>query len=166
MELIFNEVTIPNEDAAVFMSAYDWPFHTNPNPTVEQASNHLSEAPDTRTFIVGLDGVNIALLRLLELEDIGDGCPVFDLRVAPSYRGRGFGKEIVSWMVQTMFDYYPELHRIEGHTRQDNFAMRSVLAHCGFREEGQLRETWPNPSGQRLDTVIYGILRSELRKQT
>ena len=96
VELTFNEITIPSENAAVFLSAYDWPFYTNPKPTVEQARNHLSDAPDTRTVLVCLDGVNIALLRLLELEDIGDGCPVFDLRVAPSYRGRGFGKKIVS----------------------------------------------------------------------
>ncbi len=166
MDLTFNEISIPNEDAAVFMSAYDWPFHTNPNLTVEQARNHLSEAPDARIFLIGLDRAHIALLRLLDLEDIGDGCPVFDLRVAPIYRGRGFGKKIVAWMVQTMFDFYPELHRIEGYTREDNFAMRSVLAHCGFKEEGQLRETWPIHLGKRLDTIIYGILRSESRNQS
>ena len=166
MELTFKEISIPSEDAAVFLSAYDWPYHTNPKPTVEQARNHLSEALDTRIFLVCLEGVNMALLRLLELEDIGDGCPVFDLRVAPSYRGRSFGKKIVSWMVQTMFDFYPELHRIEGHTRQDNVAMRRVLAQCGFKEEGQLRETWPTPSGKRMDTLIYGILRSESMTQT
>lgn len=95
MELTFDEIIVPNEDAAVFLSAYDWPFHINPKPTVEQARNHLSEAPDTRTLFVCLDGVNIALLPLLELEDIDDGCPVFDLRIAPSYRGRGFGKKCI-----------------------------------------------------------------------
>ena len=166
MELTFKEITMPNQEAALFVSAYDWPFHTNPNPTEEQARNHLCEAPDARTFLIELDGVHIAMLRLLDLEDIGDGCPVFDLRVAATYRGRGFGKRIVSWMVQTMFDFYPELHRIEGHTRQDNLAMRSVLTHCGFKEEGQLRETWPIHMGKRLDTMIYGILRSESRNKS
>ena len=165
MELTFKEITMPNQEAALFMSAYDWPFHTNPNPTEEQARYHLSEAPDARTFLIGLDGAHIAMLRLLDLEDIGDGCPVFDLRVAATYRGRGIGKRIVSWMVQTMFDFYPELHRIEGHTRQDNLAMRSVLTQCGFKEEGQLRETWPIHMGKRLDTMIYGILRSESRNK-
>jgi RimJ/RimL family protein N-acetyltransferase len=103
----------------------------------------------------------IGLIRLLDLGDVVDGSPLFDLRIASEHRGRGYGKRAARWIVDLLFTYYPELHRVEANTRADNAAMQTVLSAVGFTQEGRLRDAWRGADGQWFDTMIYGILRSD-----
>lgn len=98
---------------------------------------------------------------VLTPEDIGEGAPLFDLRVASRHRGCGFGMRATRWTVDHLFTSYPELHRIEAKTRHDNAAMQRVLSDAGFTHEGRLRDAWRSDEGQWFDTMIYGILRTE-----
>ncbi len=99
--------------------------------------------------------------RLLDLGDIGDGAPQFDLRIASPHRGRGIGTRASRWIVDHLFTTHPELHRIEANTRGDNAAMQQALSATGFAHEGRLRDGWRSPDGQWFDTFVYGMLRSE-----
>ncbi len=103
----------------------------------------------------------IGLIRLFDLQDIGSGSPLFDLRILERYRGQGVGNKAVAWLTRFAFETWPELNRIEGTTRVDNMAMRAIFQKCGYVKEGHYRKTWPAIDGQKVDTVQYSILRED-----
>lgn len=156
-------VALPRDDHALveFLCADEWPFHGQRR--LSQADVHEMDvaSPDVTSHWIVDDGQTIGLIRLVDLTDIGNGAPQFDLRIAGPHRGCGHGKAAVRWIAEFLFTTYPELHRIEANTRDDNAAMQAVLSHAGFRHEGRLRHSWRGDEGQWFDTMVYGILRSE-----
>jgi RimJ/RimL family protein N-acetyltransferase len=130
-----------------------------PSPT-EAASVRVS-AGDVVTFWIRERGETVGLIRLLDVDDLDVGSPLFDLRIAQGHRRRGLGRQAVRWLTDHLFTTHDLLHRIEATTRDDNVAMQAVFAHCGYRLEGRLLEAWLNADGTRADTLIYGILRGE-----
>jgi RimJ/RimL family protein N-acetyltransferase len=58
----------------------------------------------------------------------------------------------------------PQFPRIHLGTDPLNVASQRVAERCGFQREGQLRSNLVvRHSGERRDTVIYGLLSGELR---
>jgi ribosomal-protein-alanine N-acetyltransferase len=51
--------------------------------------------------------------------------------------------------------------RRKGQTRVDNVAMRKTLPRCGWVEEPHYRAAWPAHDGRLMDSVGYGLLRSD-----
>ena len=115
-----------------------------------------------REFWIVENGRRIGLVRLLDLGDIGEGAPLFDLRIAGRHRRSGFGARATRWIVDHLFSTYPEVHRIEANTRHDNVAMQRALSDAGFVNEGRLRDAWWGEAGQWFDTMIYGIRRVDV----
>ena len=112
---------------------------------------------DARSRDLGIVG----LIRLFDLDDLDNGSPLFDLRIATNHRSRGIGRYAVEWLTAHLFTTYPGLHRIEATTRSDNAAMQAVFARCGYRREGTMLEAWKNADGSRSDTLTYALLRRE-----
>lgn len=154
------------QEVVEFITSHSWPYHTIPHPEAGDASAMALALPETASFWVVEDGARVGLIRLQDLDDIGDGSPVFDLRLAEDARGRGVGRVALGLLCELSFNRWPDLHRIEGTTREDNAAMQRVFEICGFHREGRLRETWPAPEGQWHDTLVYGLLRRELSSIT
>lgn len=150
------------EDLADFLTSEDWPFHAGGTPArsdvIERVRDGEFDARSRRTYWVVEDDTTIGVIRL---DDLGDGTPLFDLRLKASYRGRGIGTECVNWLNSTVFQEFTDLNRIEATTRQDNVAMRRVLARCGYVKEAHYRQDWPSPGGRVFDTVGYAVLRSD-----
>lgn len=92
----------------------------------------------------------------MDLDDIDDGYPL-----KSSSRGKSIGLFAVKWLVQYLFEKYPQLDRIAGTTRADNLAMRKVFKNAGFVKEGHYRKDWPAQDGHVFDTVKYAILRED-----
>jgi RimJ/RimL family protein N-acetyltransferase len=159
---------LPSElqDVVEFITSQPWPYHAIPFPDAGNVSTMALAAPETASFWVVADGNRIGLIRLQDLDDIGEGSPVFDLRLAANARGRGVGRIALRLLCELSFSRWPELHRIEGKTRDDNFAMQRIFEICGFRCEGRLRETWPTSEAKWHDTLVYGILRREWQSAT
>jgi RimJ/RimL family protein N-acetyltransferase len=159
----FRRVEIPHDhDQLVeFLGNDEWPFHARRLLTPGDVVAMDFSSPDVASFWIFDRRETVGLVRLLELGDIGEGAPRFDLRIATRHRGRGFGTRGTRWVVNHLFTDYPELHRIEANTRHDNTAMQRVLADAGFTHEGRLRETWPSDHGEWFDTMVYGILRAD-----
>jgi RimJ/RimL family protein N-acetyltransferase len=162
VELTFERVGTAEASAiAGFLAGSDWPFHGAAWLSVAEAEAIGFANAATRSFWIRDAGTVVGLVRLLDLDDVDDGSPLFDLRVASGHRGQGFGTAAVKWLSDYLFVEYPVLHRIEATTRSDNAAMIAVLERCGYHHEGLLREAWKGRDGLRHDTMIYGLLRRE-----
>ena len=143
--LTFELVQLPADQQRIveFLCNDEWPFHGRRQLTADhvQAMTFSSDAVAS-FWVLDHDRNTLGLIQLLDLDDIGQGSPLFDLRIASRYRGQGFGGRAAAWLVDYLFGEYPELHRIEAYTRSDNVAMHRVLSKTGFLLEGTLRNAW------------------------
>lgn len=147
---------------ADFLAAETWPYHSSQQvdrDTVLRlvADGHYDSAT-TRTFWITAGGVPVGVIRLFDLDD---GGPLFDLRVRAADRGRGIGAGAVRWLTSYLFTEFPALNRIEGTTRQDNHAMRTLFRRCGYAKEAHYRQAWPGRDRMLYDAVGYAILRAD-----
>ena len=149
------------EVAVTLLSSNEWPYHGQPTLSREQAAKVTVVGDGTVSFWVKDGDEFTGLIRVFDLEDLDDGSPLLDIRIAETHRGRGVGTAAVSWVVDHLFSSYVELHRIEATTRHDNLPMQRVFDRCGFRLEGRMLEAWTNADGSRADTWTYAILRRE-----
>jgi RimJ/RimL family protein N-acetyltransferase len=161
--LRFEPLNWPDDAPAVveFLVANEWPFHGVPHLSPASAARLSVAADDVASFWIREQGDAIGLVRLMDLADLDDGSPLFDLRIAEGHRRRGIGRRAVIWLTDHLFTTYPALHRIEATTSDDNLAMRAVFAHCGYRLEGRFVEAWMNADGTRSDALAFAILRRE-----
>lgn len=154
------------EDLVTFLTTETWPFHGNPNPTEESVRNSFQRGfyseDGNRTFWIIDKEERIGLIRLFDLED--PTC-LFDIRMKQSHRGKGLGVTSLKWISNYVFSHYPSIIRIEGHTRNDNYAMRKTFHNSGFVKEAYHREAWPQ-GGQLFDSVGYAILRRDWENNT
>jgi RimJ/RimL family protein N-acetyltransferase len=159
----FERVEVPGDraDIVALLTASTWPFHSAPTLTEAEIDEMDISSPSADSYWVCIDGVRSGLIRVLDLDEIDDGSPVFDLRIAADRRGRGAGRAAVTWLTSHLFGAYPALHRIEATTRHDNLAMQRVFERCGYRLEGRLRESWRNRDGSRHDSLVFAIVRWE-----
>jgi RimJ/RimL family protein N-acetyltransferase len=149
------------ELAIDFLVASEWPFHGTVRLSPEQAAELTLVAEDVISFWIRDGDDMVGLIRVFDLDDIEDGSPLFDLRVAAAHRGRGIGQAALGWMTHHLFSTYADLHRIEATTRHDNVAMQHVFDSCGYRQEGRFVEAWKNEDGTWSDTFAYAMLRRE-----
>jgi RimJ/RimL family protein N-acetyltransferase len=145
-----------------------WPYHSRTHITDEQFQKWLDTGYFTNTnalsFWITQDDAKkekIGYIRLFDLEDIGDGSPLFDLRLIDCFRHQGYGKLALSKLVEYIYSRWPYQLRIEGTTRVDNTAMRKAFESNLFVKEGHYRKTWPNAEGELMDTVHYALLRTD-----
>ena len=87
MEPTFREVDVSREsaDLTAFLCRHEWPFHRARRLGAEQVQAMRFGLPTTRSFWVDVDvdvhAEHVGLLRVQDLDDIGDGSPVFDIRI-------------------------------------------------------------------------------------
>lgn len=164
MEATFDPVQLPADQQRIveFLCNDEWPFHGRRQLTASdvRAMCHASDAVAS-FWVLDQERNTVGLIQLLDLNDIGHGAPVFDLRIASRYRSQGFGTQAAAWLVGYLFDKYPDLHRIEAYTRSDNDAMRRVLSKAGFQLEGTLRDAWSTETEGWFDSLVFGILRRD-----
>ena len=81
--------------------------------------------------------------------------------LAPHARGRGVATRAVQLIARWAFDEVG-VARLELTCGPDNLASQRVAERCGFTREGLLRSHVPSKGGRR-DTVLFGLLGSDLR---
>ncbi|OZM58218.1 GNAT family N-acetyltransferase [Lottiidibacillus patelloidae] len=149
-----------------FLTSETWSFHGQENPTEESIRRNLENGFYTekgnRTFWITNNDKKIGLIRLFDLED--PTC-LFDIRLKEKWRGKGIGKEAVNWLTNFVFSTYPEMIRIEGHTRVDNYAMRKTFFKSGYVKEAYHRQSW-RQRGNLYDSVGYAMIREDWENKT
>ena len=152
-----------------FMTTNTWPFHGNSNPAREIIEKTIEEggyeSDEVKTFWVENDDQQ--KVGIVKVFDLQDEIPVFDLRIAESYRGHGYGPAALNKVAEYVFNLPEKKIRVEGHTRQDNFAMRKTFERAGFVKEGHLRKAWFSPKeNSYYDAITYGITREDFIEGT
>ena len=147
-----------------FLTTNTWPFHGNSNPerallekTIEEGGY---ESDEVKTFWVQNEEEEI--VGIVKIYDLQDDIPLFDLRVADEYRGFGYGPKALKLITEFVFGLPEGKIRLEGHTRQDNLAMRKTFERAGFVKEGHMRNAWFSPKeNSYYDAVTYGMTRED-----
>lgn len=151
------------EDLIAFLTANDFPFHVRTRMTREQVEEGVTSgsyrSDDNDSYWIELDAS--PRVGFLRFQDLSDGGPTFDLRLATAWRGKGLASSIVDAAADHVFTTMPEVIRFEAQTREDNVAMRRALLRCGWVKEAHYREAWPVERGPALASVAYAIIRRD-----
>ncbi len=147
-----------------FLTTNRFPFHVTSAPTHDGVERRVADGdfsgPAHALFRVEADG---AAVGMVALDDLDDGAPLIDVRLAERARGRGLGVPVVRALASAVFADHPDVGRLEAQTRDDNVAMRKVLVRCGWVQEAQYRRAWPVEGTAPRDSVAYGLLREDHR---
>lgn len=134
----FTQIDLPREkeDLLKFLTSEEWPFHVNCILSQEKVEKMFADGTFTGSnhesfWIQNQEQNNIGFIRLMDLDDVDDGYPLFDLRIQKAQRGNGIGIAAVGWLTTYLFQKFPQLERIAGATRADNAGMRKVFRRCG-----------------------------------
>ncbi len=175
MEIIFTEFRSTEKDQLIdFLLSGYWQHHSTPRISKEKLETQYESGYFTgegcRTFLIK-DKNEDVIIGVMRLFDLGSGIeddetPLFDIKIKEESRGKGIGKQALSWLTDFVFANYPNKHRFEATTRIDNTAMRRVFEHCGFVKEAHYRQAWPDAYGNRYDCTGYAILRSDWLNKT
>jgi ribosomal-protein-alanine N-acetyltransferase len=82
----------------------------------------------------------------------------------PHARGQGFASRALSLLAHWAFARL-DIGRLAAFIEVDNDSSQAVLKRCGFVEEGRLRRHMVGHDGQRVDTLLYGLLPEDLRHE-
>lgn len=152
-----------------FLTTNTWPYHGNAHPARELIEKTIEEggyqSDEVKTFWVENEANE--KVGIVKIYDLQDEIPLFDLRIADEARGRGYGPIALKMVAEYVFQLPEVKIRLEGHTRQDNFAMRKTFERAGFVKEAQLRQAWFSPKEHAYyDAVTYGMTRDDFYKGT
>ena len=78
-----------------------------------------------------------------------------------SFWNRGIATEALHAVIDSAFSVLP-LNRLEAQHDLRNPASGRVMAHCGMRQEGILRQRIRN-KGEWIDVALYALLRDDLK---
>jgi RimJ/RimL family protein N-acetyltransferase len=157
----------PETDLAVLvdlLTTETWPHRVKPAMTeadVREELAHGHYVPGrSLAFLAELDGAVVGVVAAHEIDDEHSD-PQLDFRVRERVRGQGIGLAALRHITAEVFARHPGALRIEGQTRQDNLAMRTVFVRGGYVKEAVYRRSWPDVDGTRYDGIGYAILRGD-----
>lgn len=145
------------------MTDNTFPFHGMLRPTAQSVEAAILSGSfrDDDNDSFWIDHVDHGRIGFFRLEDLSEDSPVFDLRLAEAFRGRGFGVEILLAAADHVFTSLPTVRRFEGQTREDNIAMRKTFLRAGWVKEAHYRDGWPVEGGPPVASVAYAVLRRD-----
>ena len=149
-----------------FLNSENWPYHSNsnlsPDKIKERIDNGFYWSDDTKTFWIISESQHIGFCRLFDLGNpTSDETPLFDLRIAESFRNKGIGTLAVKWLTRYIFTEYLSKFRIEAITRYDNLPMIKTLIKCGYVKEAHYRKSWKVDGADRVDCVGFALLKED-----
>jgi RimJ/RimL family protein N-acetyltransferase len=162
-EIRLREFTESDAEAlTAFLTGNDWPFHVRLHWSPEQVATALADgsfhSAGVRTLWLTADAADVGMAVV---SDLDKHAPMLDIRLAVTHRGRGYGSAALRAVTTWLFATDLEPQRFEGQTRVDNIAMRKTFLRCGWVKEAHYRAAWPTHDGQLVDSVGYGLLRSD-----
>ena len=147
-------VTVDQRSRSSLVRSYDW--------NVEKLAAELDEgiwASDDRFgWAVIVDGEPAGFCLVTDLS--GDDAQI-EIRLAPSQRGRGVGREVLRQLADHHFAADPGLHRLTGRAHEHNVPMQRAFNAAGFRMEARYRDSMLQPDGRYASEWGYALTRSD-----
>ena len=171
MTISFVPIDVRSSDEADFVEflvGHVFPFHVHSHPSVDQISTAIDRGRydgDDHAALWIDDDIR-GRLGVVIMEDLADGGPMFDLRLAEIHRGQRLGTPVLRAITTRVFSTLPEVNRFEGQTREDHLAMRRTFQRAGFVTEAHYREAWPADGGAVFGSVAFAILRRDWQSGT
>ncbi len=148
------------------------------DPLISRYRYSLPHTPDAADEWIAWTETDREKDRRLELALAVDGVPVGSVSLTdfkhgnamvrywllPAGRGRGLATTAVRLLAGWAFSTLG-IGRLAALVETDNTASEAVLERCGFVGEGRLRQHMPDHDGNRVDTLLYGLLPADLAGQ-
>ena len=83
------------------------------------------------------------------------------VRIAPSARGRGVGREVLRKLADHHFSATSDLNRMTGRTHELNVPMQRVFNAAGFRMEARYRDSFEQADGRYASEWGYALTRAD-----
>jgi len=87
------------------------------------------------------------------------------LRINPSQRGRGAGREVLRQLAEHHFAADPDLRRLTGRAHERNVPMQRVFHAAGFRMEARYRDSFEQAAGGRASEWGYALTRGDWEQE-
>lgn len=99
----------------------------------------------------------------LEIHTIEDDIGEIGYLLHEEYWNQGLMREALRALVQTGFSHVG-LRRIEAYVAKEHKASITVLKHCGFVQEGMLRQGAMLSDGKYHDMILLSILQEDIKE--
>jgi hypothetical protein len=83
------------------------------------------------------------------------------IRVAPEFRGKGAGREVLRQLADHHFQASERLMRLTGRAHEHNVPMQRAFNAAGFRMEARFRDSYEMPGGAYASEWGYALTRSD-----
>jgi hypothetical protein len=83
------------------------------------------------------------------------------IRVAPEFRGRGAGREVLRQLADHHFQANEHLMRLVGRAHEHNVPMQRAFNAAGFRMEARYRDSYQMPDGRWAAEWGYALTRAD-----
>lgn len=95
------------------------------------------------------------------VRDLMSGDARMNIRLSPSFRGRGIGREVLRQLADHHFSASGHVQRLAGRTHELNVPMQRAFTGAGFRLEGRFRDAYRQPDGRLVAAWIYALTRAD-----
>ncbi len=92
---------------------------------------------------------------------LASGSAEIEMRIRPTSRGQGVGRQVLARLADHHFADDPELRRLGGRTHELNVPMQRAFVAAGFRMEARYRDSYEQPDGGRASEWGYALTRSD-----
>jgi RimJ/RimL family protein N-acetyltransferase len=123
-----------------------------------ELADGLWASDDRFGWAIIVDGKPSGFTLVTELAS-GDGD--MSIRVAPSARGKGAGRDALRQLADHHFSADPELGRLTGRVHEHNVPMQRVFNAAGFRLEARYRDAFVHPDGSVASEWGYALTRAD-----
>lgn len=129
-----------------------------PQPADLDDFSLTDSGPNWLRFAIEADGAFVGTCVLHEMDRFNRRSQVGIWIGDPGMRGRGYGREALSLLIDVAFRYH-NLRRLWLTVLADNESAIRCYQACGFVEEGRMREhDWVD--GKYEDLVVMGLVAS------
>jgi diamine N-acetyltransferase len=146
----------------VYNSGFLTLFYPMSDLQIKSFLNNTLSSQSDKNFIINLDGNEIGLAQISEIDYINSKCELGVL-LDPEYQNKGLGSEVFLLLISICFNQL-NLNKIECEFISTNSRSAAIFEKLGFKEEGSLAESVFR-DGVYHEKKIYGLTRDSYFKK-
>lgn len=134
------------------------PFDWEEDKLAAELDEGLWASEDRFGWAIVVDGSPCGFVLV---RDLASGDARMNIRLAPTSRGRGIGREVLRQLADHHFSSSGHLQRLVGRTHELNVPMQRAFNAAGFRLEARFGDAYRQPDGRIASAWGYALTRAE-----